>query len=334
MILVYCVKCGEEIPEDARFCHKCGHLTTKGEEEGATYPRLNRYGWGLFKGYRRYIAEDRKSFSGPVVADRVFFEVENVNGPVRVSTWDKSEYSVELMIEAGGYTMEEAEEILDALKIDLKEEVVQGQQRLSLKLDRPRDGWRWLSIEIDVILPIDVEIDLDVGSSNGGISLSHLRGGALKLGTKNGRIALDDVSAKKITCRTSNGHMILDNVSAETIRGETSNGQIEGVVESKDASLSTSNGKIDLTLPCTISGDYDLHTSNGRIDLNVSGSGEVGYSLDLHTSMSKIYVDLPDLEYRKHRRTQIIARTVGLESKNVQITIEADTSLGKIKINS
>jgi predicted amidophosphoribosyltransferase len=32
--MVYCSKCGEEIPEDANFCPKCGARTQKGEKEG------------------------------------------------------------------------------------------------------------------------------------------------------------------------------------------------------------------------------------------------------------------------------------------------------------
>jgi len=100
--MVYCSNCGEEIPEDAHFCHKCGHRTEKGSEEGAHYPRLGRYGWHRGDGPWRYTAEETKVLGGAVTADRVFFGVENVNGPIRVSTWDKAEYGVELEIKAGG----------------------------------------------------------------------------------------------------------------------------------------------------------------------------------------------------------------------------------------
>ena len=45
-------------------------------------------------------AEGTKSFSGIVTASRVYFEVENINGPVRLSTWERTQYSVNLTIRA------------------------------------------------------------------------------------------------------------------------------------------------------------------------------------------------------------------------------------------
>lgn len=350
--MVYCSKCGEEIPEDAHFCPKCGSMTEKGEEAGASYPRLGRYTWGHYGGPSRYTAEEEKSFTGPVTADKVFFEVENINGPVKVSTWDKAEYSIDLLIKAGGYTQQEAEENLRDLKVDLEEQVVEGQQRISLKYERP-EGRRWYSIYVDVTLPRDAETDLDVYSKNGAVSLAHLRGSEMLATTKNGRITLDDISAKKIDCktsngktilenvtsetidcRTSNGRMVLDKVAADKINGRTSNGSIEGEIESKDVVLTSSNGKIDLILPCSSSGEYRLRTSNGRIVLDVPDSPEVGYDLDLGTSMNRIDVDLPDLRYERHRRTHLAAKTQGFEDKGVKIFIKADTSMGRIKVNS
>ena len=350
--MVFCIKCGEEIPEDAHFCHKCGSMTEKGEEAGASYPRLGRHCWGYHDGPSRYRVEEEKSFSGPVTADKVFFGVENINGPVNVSTWDKAEYSVELLIKAGGYTQGEAEQNLEDLRVEFEDQVVQDRQRLTLKFDRPEDR-RWYSIEVDVNLPKDAETDLDVYSRNGTVSLANLKGSEMVSTTKNGRITLNDVSANKLVCKTSNGKMImekvtseiidfrtsngqviLDKVTAEKIAGRTSNGHIEGEIESKDTTLSSSNGRIYLALPCSVSGEYKLRTSNGRIALDVSDSPNVGYDLDLGTSMSRIDVDLPDLRYERHRRTHLVAKTQGFEEKDVKITIEADTSMGRIKVRS
>ena len=350
--MVYCTNCGEEIPEDAYFCHKCGHRTEKGSEEGASYPRLGRYGWHRGEDYRRFVAEETKPLGGAVTADRVFFGVENINGPIQVSTWDKAEYGIELFIKAGGYTEEEAEENLKALKVDLEDQVVEGQQRLNLKFDYPHER-RWYSIAIDVNLPEGAETDLDVTSKNGGITLGRLKGGTMEattnngkitlgeisaakisLKTSNGKVTLEDVSSEVIDLRTSNGRVTLDDVSAPRMTGKTSNGRIEGNLDSQEASLSTSNGKIDLTLPCKTSGEYELHSSNGRITLEVSGEPNVGYDLDLRTSMSHIAVDLPDLEYTRNKKTHKVAKTRGYEDKDAKVTIEAHTSHGKIQVKS
>lgn len=339
--MIYCSNCGEELPEDAYFCHRCGKITIRGEEEGASPRELPpdweskiesavskavrnveeglkvameniRYG---YRDYGRYRVEDRRSFSGSISTPRVFFGVDNKNGPILVSTWEKPEYNLDLLVKATGWTEEEAEENLKELKIDLEEEVVQDQTRLFLRIDYPTEGSRGYSIEVNVTLPSEAKIELDVNSKNGRISLSKIEGETLRMRTSNGRINLDDVKAERIECKTSNG-------------------RIEGKVESMDTSLRTSNGKIYLDLPCTESGDYKLRTSNGAIELTVSNAPHVGYDLDLHTSMGKVRVDIPDLDYGTYRRNIVRAKTRDLEKKDVKVIIEAGTSNGRIRVYS
>jgi DUF4097 and DUF4098 domain-containing protein YvlB len=306
----HCTKCGEKI-QDAYFCHKCGHLTEKGAEEGAFYPKLSHRVWLGNHGNARYIADERKSFSGGVTMGKVSFEAENVNGSIRITTGDKPEYNIELTVEAGGYTKEEAEENLKELKVDLADEVTKGQKKLTLNIEHPHSQGRWYRIDIDVTLPAECEIDLDVGSKNGRITIEGVNGGILKMETKN-------------------GHLILDNVSAGFIKGKSSNGKIEGKIESKNTSLSTSNGRIYLDLPCKASGEYELRTSNGSIELETPKESMAGFDLNMRTSLGRINIDLPDLEYTSYRKTRKVAKTNGFDEKEVQIAIEAETSLGKI----
>ncbi len=58
-----------------------------------------------------------------------------------------------------------------------------------------------------------------------------------------------------------------------------------------------------------------------------------GFDLKMRTSMGHINVDLPDLEYKMYRKNRIAARTKEFDSKEVQISIEAETSMGKIWLN-
>ncbi|MFB0543820.1 MAG: DUF4097 domain-containing protein [Candidatus Bathyarchaeia archaeon] len=262
-----------------------------------------------------YRAEGTRTFEGDVAADIVYFEVENRNGAIRVSTWDKSEYNVELTIRARGITESEAEKTIEGLDIDLVEQVSQGQLRLILNYGIPSQTWRRLSIEVTVVLPADAEINLDLESSNGGIYLSEIVGDTVGI-------------------QTSNGALDLDKVYANSIVGSTSNGRIDGEIEAKNTSLTTSNGKIELTLPCNVSGEYDLSTSNGDIELTVSPSQQVGYDLDLSTSNGNINLNLSDLEYSLNEKTSKEARTMDFASRAVQITIEADTSNGNIDLGT
>ena len=328
----YCPHCGEKVQGDAFFCHKCGHLTERGSEEGAHYPRSGRPYW-FGCGDARYVAEESKAFTGEVTMDRLSLEVENINGPTRITTWDKPEYSIGLLIEAKGYTREEAEENLKLLETALDDRVDEGQQRLALRINYPRNTTCWYKIDIEVTVPKGCELDTDIDSKNGRIVIEGVKGGVLNAETKNGRIALRDLTANEIGCSTKNGRLILDHVSAGFIKGRSSNGKIEGELESMEASLSTSNGRIDLTLPCNASGGYELRTSNGSIDLATPKTSNVGFDLDTRTSHGRINLDLPDLEYARHRKNRKVAMTRGFDGKAVQIAIKAVTSLGKIWIN-
>jgi len=262
-----------------------------------------------------YRAEDTKSFTGTAAEDRIYLEVDNFNGPIKVSTWAKAEFGVNLRIRAKGTSRKNAEENLDKLKINFDESAVQGQKRLILGYDVPLTDRSKYSIEVEAFLPAQAEVDLDLQSSNGGIQLSDIDGGHLKM-------------------RTSNGELAFDDVFAEIIDGETSNGRVHGDLEAPDTSLSTSNGEIDLAIHCTVTGEYDLSASNGAVDITVSSSPEVGYDLVLSTSNANIEIDLPDLDYSQNQRTRKEARTSDFESKAVKVTIVAGTSNGAVDIDA
>jgi DUF4097 and DUF4098 domain-containing protein YvlB len=168
---------------------------------------------------------------------------------------------------------------------------------------------------IEAFLPVEAAIDLDLTSSNGGITLSKITG-------------------NRINLRTSNGGLNFFNIVAKVIDAETSNGGIVGVLEASDTRISTSNGKMELELLCTETSKYILDTSNGGVDLRVSSKSEVGYSLDLSTSNGVINVDLPNLSYTTDQKTRKVARTEDFTSKDVQITIKASTSNSSMDVDT
>ena len=204
-----------------------------------------------------YRAQDTRSYSGMMAANSVYFEVDNFNGPIQVSTWGKNEYSLNLLIKAKGTSQQIAEKRLEDFKVDLVETIVQEQGRLVLQYDIPATAKRYYSVEVEANLPSQASIDLEMYSSNGKIELNDLKGESLNL-------------------RTSNGEIVLNNVFAEKIMGDTSNGAIRGMFDALDTTLSTSNGRIELTLPCTMTGKYELETSNGDVELTLSSKLSIG----------------------------------------------------------
>lgn len=368
------MRCGTEIPENAFFCPRCGSRTLKGEEEGITplsYDRLGGQSLSrvVHDARMRYKAKDKKSFNGKVDTQRIYLELDNFNGFIDVSGWEKREYSVELDIEARGYTEEEAAQNLNRLRVSMDCEVVQDNTRLVLRHDIPSDERSLYSIEVHAKVPSDCATDLNARSSNGAISLTDLHGEKMEVHTSNGRIVLEGISTtsllagtsngeirckaeakdsnlttsngsvtlsflkgETLTVGTSNGRITLGEVSARKVTGRTSNGSIEGLVDAGETDFSTSNSHIELTIPGTISGRHMVHTSRGHIELDLKNATDAGCELDLSTSRGRVEVALPALAYSIMSTTHVKARTRDYDAKNVQLSIEAHTSNGSIRI--
>lgn len=67
--MAYCSKCGQQLPEDANFCPKCGFRTKRGEEAGLYTPAqevrdaLVKAGDELEKAFVTAAKEIRKAFA-------------------------------------------------------------------------------------------------------------------------------------------------------------------------------------------------------------------------------------------------------------------------------
>lgn len=346
--MVYCIKCGKDLPDDAYFCSACGQRTSRAEEEGVParldHSTLERTieetvrsateeartgSWDS----NRYQVEEERTLTGPVETDKLLLEVESRNGKINVSTWDKPEYKIDLLIKAWGYTKDEADENLKALIINFSETEVEGLKKLSLSFDHPAHRISY-SVCVDATLPKGVETALNLKTSNGSINLAEIEGSNLDLQTSNGKILMENVTAERVDGKTSNGAIVLAGVDAQVLNVRTSNGKIGGELRSRDAYLKTSNGKIRLSLPCSEGGNYELLTSNGTIDLGVSDDPDNGYDLDLTTSMGRISVDLPELEYLRSKKHHVTVKTRGFEGKGKKIGVVAKTSMGRITVHA
>ncbi len=277
-------------------------------------------GFGVFwpgpsnGGLYPYSKEEPRSFSGVATAEKLLFEVESINGQIDVSTWEKDEYSVELTVKSRGATESEAQSNIEKVDTSIDERLVQGRLELMLTIDVPRLTWNRISVDVLVTLPANVVVDLDVETTNGAISLTQLKGGTLIF-------------------RTTNGGLFFDEIEAITIQGSTTNGRIEGEVEAESIIVDTTNGGIEVFIPSTRSGDYDLETTNGNVDIKVVPSEDVGFNLDVSTSISSVTLDLPNLTYDLNTARHKKAQTVGYEDKPIRISIDASTTNGSGKVH-
>ncbi|HSM44254.1 MAG TPA: DUF4097 family beta strand repeat-containing protein [Acidimicrobiia bacterium] len=146
----------------------------------------------------------------------------------------------------------------------------------------------------------DVSVPAGVGvagsTSNGSIVLSGLAG-PVDVGTSNGPVTLEDVSADSVVVSTSNGAIRGEGLGSDEFDVETSNGRItlSFDVAPRSVSARSSNGAIELSLP----GDappyaMDTSTSNGTVDTDIRTDPAAPLSISLRTSNGDITVGYLD----------------------------------------
>jgi hypothetical protein len=266
-------------------------------------------------GFWFYTAHGTKTFNGQATANTIYLQIDNFNGPIRLSTWNSASYSINLTARAGGTSQTNADDKLASFNPTLDKTTTDNVYNLIFNYNIPITERSSYTIEVDALLPSTPMLNLNLHSSNGPITLTNIKGNT-------------------ITAETSNAPLTLNNLNVSSVTAQTSNGPVDGTLQAANIIVRTTNGKIDLTIPSTMTEDIELSTSNGPIDLHVSNPTQAGYSLDTSTSNGPISLDLPNLNYTVDQKTTKQAKTIGFNNKTIQITISAATSNGSININT
>ena len=170
--------------------------------------------------------------------------LENVNGDVRISTWDQAEVKVEAVKKA------DSQEHLDAVQI----EVESNPDRLQIKTrypntrtGEPREQNHSASVDYTLTVPRQVRLE-KVATVNGSVTIGGVRG---------------DVEAS-----TVNGPLTVKGLAGDA-RLSSVNGNVESSFDTlegaRSVSLKTVNGKVVLTLPPNADADVSAQTIGGSI---------------------------------------------------------------------
>ncbi len=187
--------------------------------------------------------------------------VENVNGNIDLTTWERDEVRVVANKEAKSGDRDEAEAYLEKLRL----EITHREDYLHVETEHPRSSgggfFDWLlgrdvssSVHYEVTVPASSVVA--ISTINGRVEIAGARGEVSARST-NGRVELFDVHGP-VDARTTNG----------AIRAE-----LAALAENGEVSLATVNGSISLYLPEDVRADLDARTTNGSIksDLDVDG---------------------------------------------------------------
>ncbi|MGD2142549.1 MAG: hypothetical protein PVH79_03600 [Candidatus Bathyarchaeota archaeon] len=271
------------------------------------------WNWDWDSGPAAFTEEGTEAFSGTVQTQGLLFRTDIVNGQVNVTSWDRDDYSVDLLIKAKGNSQNEAQSNLEKVNISLDERLDSERTDLVLIVDVPTLTWTRVSVLIDVIVPSDTLVDLDVETTNGAVYVTGISGNDIDIATTNGKVDFESVKA--------------DNIGAST-----TNGNIEGIVEASVFSGETTNGKVMLEISSRMSGYYDLSTTNGAVEVTVNPGTEVGYVFDLRTTIGGVTVDLANVDYTTNENRQKVGETTGYSGKTIKIEIKARATNGSISL--
>ena len=194
-------------------------------------------------------------------------EIQNINGPVHITGWDRDEVKVDAVKSAW------SKERLDEASIDVRAE----QNEISIHTEYPEHGHNQTfnfggdgehnnpaSVEYTITVPRQAVLD------------------EIKL--INGRLDLQDV-AGEVHASCINGRIQARNLHG-AIHLNTINGELDAIIDqipSSELKLSSVNGKVSVTLPSDAQAELEARTVSGAISdefgLPVTRHQYVGHSL-------------------------------------------------------
>lgn len=189
-------------------------------------------------------------------------ELDNINGPVHISSWDRNEVKVDAIKSA------DTKERLDEAKI----EIDSGKDYVSIRTRYPshNQSWTWgshnnpASVEYTLTVPRAAQLD-EVKLINGSLDVSRISG---------------EVRASCI-----NGRLVAQNISGRA-RLSTINGRLDArfdEIPGSSIELQSVNGSVELTIPSDSKAEIEASTVSGGIDndfgLHVNHHRFVGHDL-------------------------------------------------------
>lgn len=208
-------------------------------------------------------------------------DLDNINGPVHISAWDRNEVKVDAVKSAySKERLDEAQIIIDA-----------GKEHISIRTQYPDHDqtFNWgshdnpASVEYTLTVPRTVALD-EIKLINGSLDISGTSG---------------EVHASCI-----NGRMEAKNLSGRA-ELSTINGRLEadfGELPSSDVDLKSVNGSVELTIPSDSRAEIEASTISGGIDnnlgLHVNHHRFIGHDLRGELGNGGTHIKLEDVNGR------------------------------------
>ena len=184
--------------------------------------------------------------------------VLNQNGSVEVKGWSKDQIEIIAYKKVRAGSQEKAEKLMEYLEINIDESgdhlVIETIQPRRHK-DKDSGFISWLlglgnhaNASVDYMIKVPHKMDLDLNSTNGGITVIECEG-VIDLKTTNGKIVADNIKGST-NCKTTNGSI---------------KAYLDDVYPKEDMTFKSTNGSIKIYLPGDTNADVEAKTTNGSI---------------------------------------------------------------------
>lgn len=216
----------------------------------------------------------------PITSDgRV--ELDNINGPVHISSWDRNEVKVDAIKYA------DTKERLQEARI----EIDSGKEYVSIRTRYPDhdNNWNWgshnnpASVEYTLTVPRNAHLD-EIKLINGALDVTGMSG-EVRASCINGQLQAHDL-AGRAKLSTINGRL------------DARFAQLSG----QDVELSSVNGSLELTIPSDSNAEVEASTVSGGIDndfgLRVNHHRFVGHDLRGELGNGGTHIRLSDVNGR------------------------------------
>ncbi|HEY1678977.1 MAG TPA: DUF4097 family beta strand repeat-containing protein [Candidatus Sulfotelmatobacter sp.] len=208
-------------------------------------------------------------------------ELDNINGAVHISSWDRNEVKVDAVKYA------DTKERLDEAKI----EVNASSNHISIKTKYPEHDttWNWgshnnpASVEYTLTVPRAIRLD-EINLINGGLDITGVSG-EVQASCINGRLEARDLSGR---------------AKLSTINGKLQASFAQLARQSVE--LNSVNGSVDLTIPSDSNADIEASTVSGGISndfgLHVNNHQWVGHDLQGELGKGGAHIKLDNVNGR------------------------------------
>lgn len=245
------------------------------------------------------------------------FSVENVNGQIKVESWNRNEVDIDIRERNRGNS-------------EIEIEIRVSDDRISVRTIHPKRRFYRKSASAHYTIKVPREIIVRAQSTNGSVSVRDIHG-EVDAGTTNGGVVVNNVEGD-VKAHTTNGDIEVEDVSG-IVRAETTNQSIYlRNVDGERVDASTTNGGIRADLIIDPDGRYDFSTTNGSIRVTVPEDSEMDVTAYCKGRSFSSDFDISSRYDRDDRRNSWTSRNIRGKVNGGGASLKMSTTNGRIDL--